>query len=156
MVVSGKKNRGYYRMMHLSLLFCEFVGLTVSATLAASVKASLTPRFRIAEHSASNVRLRLAHVSPVTRGTTVPRYLNAPILLATSRPSLYVIADRPRDADPSSSFSSLTSSLKSHLRATSTSFAPAQCSAISLIHFDSTFSRESLVSTYSRGLLAFL
>lgn len=39
--------------------------LTPSATLAASVKASLTPLFRIAEHS---------------------RYLNAPILLATLSP----------------------------------------------------------------------
>lgn len=38
-------------MMHL-LEFFDFAGLTVSATREASVKASLTPRLRIAEHSA--------------------------------------------------------------------------------------------------------
>jgi len=55
-----------YMTIHLLPSF-DFAGLTLSATRAASVNASLTPLFRIALHS---------------------RYLSAPIFLATSRPSL--------------------------------------------------------------------
>lgn len=51
---------------HFESLFSP-ANFTLSATLAASVKASLTPRFLIAEHS---------------------KYLRAPILRATSRPWL--------------------------------------------------------------------
>lgn len=50
---------------HFESLFSP-ASFTLRATLAASVKASLTPRFLIAEHS---------------------KYLRAPILRATSRPS---------------------------------------------------------------------
>src|SRR5271163_3856838 len=78
----------------------------------------------------------------------VPRYLSAPIFLATSRPSLYVIICLDGGAfGSSSSFSS--SSLKSHFRAHSTIFTPRQCSAISSTHLVPTFSSESALSTYS-------
>jgi hypothetical protein len=78
----------------------------------------------------------------------VPRYLSAPIFLATSRPSLYVIICLGGNAfGSSSSFS--CSSLKSHFRAHSTIFTPRQCSAISSTHFVLTFSSESALSTYS-------
>jgi hypothetical protein len=47
-------------LLHITihfLSFSPFAGFTCSATLAASVKASLTPRLRMAEHSADNVSI---------------------------------------------------------------------------------------------------
>lgn len=64
---------GLFALCHLFYITLHFLSspplldLTLSATLAASVKASFTPRFRMAEHS---------------------KYLRALILLATSRPWL--------------------------------------------------------------------
>lgn len=67
---------------------CELLVLTCRATLAASVNASLTPRFRIAEHSIRNKSVKSASTHQ-GRAIHIPRYLKAPIRLATSRPSLY-------------------------------------------------------------------
>src|SRR5690606_31237424 len=65
------------------------------------------------------------------------------ILSATWRPSSYLMYP------PGTFFSSSSSpgSRRSHFKATSTSFTPWQFSAISPIHFDSTFSSESREST---------
>jgi hypothetical protein len=60
--------------------------LTVSATRAASVKASLTPRFFIAEHSVEV--LVACDTSAHRRNPNLPRYRNAFTLSATARPCL--------------------------------------------------------------------
>jgi hypothetical protein len=61
--------------VHLALLLAfDLAGLTCNATLAASVKASLTPRFRMAEHSsvrgvskdASRLLVKLEGAAPST------------------------------------------------------------------------------------------
>ena len=68
--------------------------LTCSATRAASVNASFTPRLRMAEHSMLIVSRRSeclvqgASAGIAFQPGNIPRYLSAPIRLATSRPSL--------------------------------------------------------------------
>lgn len=78
-----KKN---YMIVHVKLLspFVPPTPLTESATLAASVNASFTPRFRFAEHSISPGQLlvngwRYHHKN-------IPKYRSACIRRATSRP----------------------------------------------------------------------
>jgi hypothetical protein len=136
------RRRHEIRFIHIRIhLLSSFdrAGLTWRATRAASVKASFTPRLRIAEHSANVSRCLLEET-----GKCIPRYRRAPILLATSRPSLYCIIPGP-GCGSSSSFS--CSSLRSHLRAHSTTFTPGQCSDISATHFVDTFSRDPWLST---------
>lgn len=128
------------------------------------MKASLTPRFRMAEHSIATKRgwklagncflVLFQHHTEQERlraktRRAIPRYLSAPTLFATSSPWLYLTIGFAGGwgSGLSPSFSSV-SSLRSHFSATRTILAPAQCSAISAIHFDSMFSRESLLSTY--------
>ena len=120
-------------------------GFTCNATRAASVNASLTPRFLIAEHSAETASVYCAGEISIAP-KYVPRYRNAPILLAISRPSLYWMTDFGGALlSGSSSFS--WSSLRSHFNAHRTILTPWQCSAISAIHFVETFSSEPRLST---------
>lgn len=74
-----------YMTLHMPPCLSPFAFLTVSATRAASVKASLTPRFFIAEHSKI---ASLAGAPVCSHGPGLPRYLNALIFSAMARPCL--------------------------------------------------------------------
>jgi len=100
---------------------------TDKATLAASLNASLTPLFFMAEHS---------------------RYRNALMCCATCSPCLYSIIGRFGSPVSSSSFASR----RSHFRATRTMRTPGQFSSISLFHLVSTFSRDWGESTWTDEL----
>ena len=67
---------------HLVSLLDPFVPLTESATRAASVNASFTPRLRFAEHS-DIISMTLVCDSYCI---LIPRYRSACILRATSKP----------------------------------------------------------------------
>ena len=71
-----------YRITHLSFSGAP-AGFTESATLEASENASLTPRFRIAEHSI----VPSAGEHFIFVSGCIPKYLSAPIRFATARPS---------------------------------------------------------------------
>jgi hypothetical protein len=77
----GPGDRGYHRIVQPPLL--SLLVFTCKATRAASVKASLTPRFFMAEHSVRYVSRRI-HVQQAHR---IPRYRRALIFSATRRPS---------------------------------------------------------------------
>lgn len=62
--------------------------LTCRATRAASVKASFTPRFFIAEHSALLLAMYTCHSQEVFNDGHSPRYLRALIFSATASPCL--------------------------------------------------------------------
>ena len=70
--------------------------LTVRATRAASVKASLTPRFFIAEHSvgcisggfSGNIIRDATTQQRIAKTPNLPRYRNAFTFSATARPCL--------------------------------------------------------------------
>lgn len=64
---------------HLLSLFAPFAPFTESATRAASVKASLTPRFLFAEHSKRDVStVPLIAISPLLSCTEIPKGLDSP------------------------------------------------------------------------------
>ena len=67
---------------HLLLLLDPFAPLTESATRAASVNASFTPRFFFAEHSDNQINTALNHAGYAV----IPRYRSACIRRATSKP----------------------------------------------------------------------
>ncbi|KAI7224044.1 hypothetical protein KC333_g163 [Hortaea werneckii] len=101
--------------------------LTCKATRAASVKASFTPRFFIAEHSVQGSRQNRGQ-----KEICLPKYLKALTFSATAKPCL------------------------SHLSATSTNRTPGQFSAISPTHLLSTFSSESGLSTLKQSMIAWV
>lgn len=70
--------------MTVQLLLWSLFVLTESATRAASVKASFTPRFFIAEHSETS-----QHWTECGLEGNIPRYRRALILSATLSPSSY-------------------------------------------------------------------
>ena len=72
--------QSHYMTTHLLFSLSEAV-FTDKATLAASVKASLTPLFLLAEHSVANLAKPCQ-----TDDRSLPKYRNACILLATSKP----------------------------------------------------------------------
>lgn len=120
---------------------------TLSATRAASVKASLTPRFFMAEHSISSVSIR--EQLPLSHSFHVPKYRKAFIFCATFNPCLYSIIGLLGSLSASAvSSSSLCLSRRSHFNATRTNLTPGQFSSISCFHFVSMFSRESAESTW--------
>ena len=71
--------------VHLLSLVDRPGPLTERATRAASVKASLTPRFRFAEHSAHTLA-RNSGPGCSQHVLAVPRYRSAPMFLATFNP----------------------------------------------------------------------
>lgn len=119
--------------------------LTDKATRAASLKASLTPRFFIAEHSGWIISKAFKSLLLMT--WILPRYRNAFMFCATCRPCLYSIMGLFGSVSAVASSSS-ASSLKSHFSATSTIFTPGQFSSISCFHLVSTFSNDCGESTW--------
>ena len=70
---------GIHMTMHLLSLFTPFAPFTESATRAASVKASLTPRFLFAEHSKSSVSiLTVIAISALLSYTKISKGLDSP------------------------------------------------------------------------------